>query len=592
MRKALLISMVTAVCLNATEYNVFMISLKEPQYNKLNKIKDQVAEVVKSSKYANELEVNARPSEPYHVVVVKTGDVSKAKVTEIRNYLRKHTKFKDAYFISREAELARIEKYQKKQQEPKEMAPVVVATPVVKNSSSTSSLLDSLNSSKELELNVPEFKNAENANSLTLKKAVNHILKTNPSIKTNEQEYLLSLKNLDIASAAYYPMLNLYANAGYAKRNEKVHKVETRDGKGEKYDASLVLTENIYNGGKDSNTKKQQNHITNATAYKLIQNANELSYETSRAYLEYIRTKLMLEIAQDNVKAHKEIYSLIKDRTSAGFARASEERQAGSRLALAQTNLLSAENDYEDAKNKFIRLYGSDVNIDNFVMPTSSNILLNNLTKINEISTKCNPSLKVEEENLSALGYAYKVSKSAYLPKLDLELSAEYDNNKIFKKMNQDEEDKQIGAFLRFSYNIFNKGQDKLNVQKNELNMQSGKLSYDEKLRELLESNSFAFNSHNVSVQKLEHLNSYVDYAKKTLLTYQDEFKLGKRDLINVLDAQSEYFNAAREMVNTKNNILLTEYKMINNMGVLSDNFVDGYAKQYINFACSVNDVK
>lgn len=593
MKKVILVSFAAAVCLSATEYNVFVISLNKPDYDKLNPIKDKVEKVIKSSKYANDVVVKARPSEPYHTVVVETNDISKSKVTEIRNYIRKNTAFKDAYFTTRAAELARIEKYKKsndiKDETP--VAPLVVVEPA-KKSSSTSSLLDSLNNDKKLELEVPEFKNKENANSVTLQKAVVHVLNTNPSIKTNEQEYLLSLKDLDIASAAYYPMLNLYANAGYAKRNEKQHKKETRDGSGEKYDVSLVLTENLYNGGKDKNTKKQQNHITNATAYKVIQNANELSYETSRAYLEYIRTKLMLQIAEDNVKSHEEIYSLIKDRTSAGFARASEERQAGSRLALAKTNLLSAKNDYEDARNKFTRLYGSNVDIESFVMPVSTNLAPSDLAKINEISTKCNPTLKIEEENLNALNYAYKASKSAYLPKLDLELSAEYENNKIFKDVQQDQEDKQLGAFLRFSYNIFNKGQDKLNVQRTEVSMQSGRLNYDEKLREILESNSFAFNSHNVSIQKLEYLNSYVDYAKKTLLTYQDEFKLGKRDLINVLDAQSEYFNAAREMVNTKNNILLTEYKLINNMGLISENFANGYAKKYISFACTLSDMK
>lgn len=596
MKKTLITSIIAASCLHAAEYNIFISSFKKSDYDSLNKIKAKIEKVVENSKYANELVVKARASDPqspnnskYHTVVVETADMSKARVIEIRNYLRANSIYKDAYFTTRKPNEP---KFSKDTSNDELFANTTKEEVVEVKSSSVSNALDNLDAENENSLDIPAFNKVENANSITINKMIANVLETNPQINSYKQEYLKSLKDLDIASAEYYPMLNLYANGGYVSKNHKVHTNANQKGTGTTHDASIVLTENLFNGGKDMNGKAEQNHITNSTAYKVIQNSNEIVYDSSKAYLDMIKTKLLLEIAQKNVKAHEDIYALIKDRTSSGFARASEERQAGSRLALAKNNLLSAENDYKDAHSRFTRLFGKNVDINTLVMPEFTYALPNSLESLDEISKKCNPSIRIQAENINALEYNTKVKKGNYLPKLDLELRADYAKDKVFKDLKQDTKDTSAGAYLRFSYNLFNKGQDKLNVEKSKLSALASQLDYNSTLRELHESNAYAFNSYQISKDKLNYLNDYVDYAKQTLLTYEDEFKIGKRDLINVLDAQSEYFSAAKELISTKSNILLTQYKMLNNMGVISEGFVDGYARQYINKACAISDIK
>ncbi|MBT0881380.1 MULTISPECIES: TolC family protein [unclassified Campylobacter] len=599
MKKTLITSIIAASCLHAAEYNIFIASFKKDDYATLNKIKSNIEKVVNSSKYANELVVKARASDPqsvnnstYHTVVVETADMSKSKVTEIRNYLRSNSIYKDAYFTTRKPNEPKFSKVDSEVDTNLNNDELTSEPTVVDNNSSVSSMLDSLDEKNDNGLNIPAFNNVEDANSITLNKMIASVLDTNPSVNTYKQEYLKSLKDLDIASAEYYPMLNVYANGGYVNKKKKVNVQPEQKGTGTTHDASIVLTENLFNGGKDMNGKAQQSHITNSTAYKVIQNSNEIVYDSTKAYLDMIKTKLLLEIAQKNVKAHEDIYALIKDRTSSGFARASEERQAGSRLALAKNNLLSAENDFKDAESRFTRLFGKNVDINSLVMPEFTYAIPSSVEGLNEISKKCNPSVRIQAENINVLEYETKVKKGNYLPKLDLELSANYAKDKIFRDLQADTKDTSAGAYLRFSYNLFNKGQDKLNVEKSKIGALASQMDYNATLRELEESNSYAFNSYKISNDKLNYLNDYVEYAKSTLLTYEDEFKIGKRDLINVLDAQSEYFSAAKELINTKSNILLTQYKMLDNMGVISEGFVNGYAKQYINKACSISDIK
>lgn len=591
MKKTIVLSAVALSFLNASEYNIFAISLSHNNETQLVKAYNQVSEAIKNSEYANEVVVKNRMSGSHYTVVAETADMSAKKARAIRDVIRKNTKYKDAYVIVKkpgEEPTFAESKQELEVLNPSSEAPAVVVQP---ESTKTSSFLDSLDKANTSKGNLFTY----NGNgSLSLEAVVKDVLANNPNILNIKNEYLKSAKDLDIANSVYYPTLNLYANASYNTISKKPNTENKTKSKGGLYDASLVLNENLFNGGYDVNTQSQQSHTTNAAAYNLIQNSNELTYSVVSAYAAVVKAKVLVDIAEQNVSEHEKIYSLIKDRTKTGYARPSEEKQAGSRLALAKSNLLAAKNDLDDALNSFKKYYGQNIDANSLANVEANFVIPQDLNSFDTLSYKCSPSLKIQEENSKALGYAYEASKSNMMPKLDLSLSGKYEKSDIARKnIDSDKYNQTQGiAALNFSYNLFNKTQDKLNLEKAKLSQLSGINSLENTKRELEESNSFAFNSYVINKEKLDYLKQYVDYAKETLDTYEDEFKLGKRDLINLLDAQSEYFSSVREYTSTHNAYVLAQYKMLNNLGVLTDTFVNGYAKNFITFACSINDVK
>ena len=62
----------------------------------------------------------------------------------------------------------------------------------------------------------------------------------------------------------------------------------------------------------------------------------------------------------------------------------------------------------------------------------------------------------------------------------------------------------------------------------------------DNLVRELKESLEFSWQNYVLNQEKMGYLNQHVEYAKATLDAYQDEFRIGRRDLINLLDAENE----------------------------------------------------
>lgn len=424
---------------------------------------------------------------------------------------------------------------------------------------------------------------------LTLDQVVKTILNENPSLKATEFNYLQVGKDLKIAKNAYYPTLDAAARVGY-ERKRLDDGLTTRRGDGRVSGASLTLVENLYNGGADKNRINSQSARLDSAAYTVAQAADRLTLSAANAYLQVLQTKRILDIEEENVKSHEEIYSQIKDRARSGYGVASEERQAGSRYTLAQSNYVAAKNNYEDALSTFEKLYGRKVAAKNLVMPEFNLPLPSTKEAVYDKAVLCNPTLLVQRSNIAMAESVVKEKNAPFLPKLDLVVSGAYDHSNV---LYDDYEEQTFDALLRLNYNLYNKGNDKLDKEKSQLAVQQEQQTMDNLVRELKESLEFSWQNYVLDQEKMGYLNQHVEYSKATLDAYQDEFRIGRRDLINLLDAENEYNTALKEIATTETALSYAKYRLLDNMGMVSDSFEPGFAKRYIQGACSIqNDLR
>ena len=424
---------------------------------------------------------------------------------------------------------------------------------------------------------------------LTLDQVVKTILNENPSLKATEFNYLQVGKDLKIAKNAYYPTLDAAARVGY-ERKRLDDGLTTRRGDGRVSGASLTLVENLYNGGADKNRINSQSARLDSAAYTVAQAADRLTLSAANAYLQVLQTKRILDIEEENVKSHEEIYNQIKDRAASGYGVASEERQAGSRYTLAQSNYVAAKNNYEDALSTFEKLYGRKVAAKNLVMPEFNLPLPSTKEAVYDKAVLCNPTLLVQRSNIAMAESVVKEKNAPFLPKLDLVVSGAYDHSNV---LYDDYEEQTFDALLRLNYNLYNKGNDKLDKEKSQLAVQQEQQTMDNLVRELKESLEFSWQNYVLNQEKMGYLNQHVEYAKATLDAYQDEFRIGRRDLINLLDAENEYNTALKEIATTETALSYAKYRLLDNMGMVSDSFEPGFAKRYIQGACSIqNDLR
>ncbi len=64
-------------------------------------------------------------------------------------------------------------------------------------------------------------------------------------------------------------------------------------------------------------------------------------------------------------------------------------------------------------------------------------------------------------------------------------------------------------------------------------------------------------------------LKEHVIAAKQTLEAYDQQFRIGQRTLLDVLDAENELFNARKDYINADYDHLIAQYRILNATGNL-----------------------
>ncbi|MDY0265533.1 MAG: TolC family outer membrane protein [Sulfurospirillum cavolei] len=421
--------------------------------------------------------------------------------------------------------------------------------------------------------------------SLTLEEGVTTILSSNPKVKESVEAYNGVLKELNIAENGYLPTLDVESSYGHQSIKNSATKQEREGNVMDQ--TSLVLNQNIFNGFATENAIKQQKSRLEAAAFGVSEKADRTLLAYVNAYISLLKQQELIDLAKESVSTHEAIYRQIKERSDGGFGRISETQQAGSRYTLAQSNLISQENNYKDAVSTFEKLYGKKVEADALVKPVMTLDIPSSFEKIKEKSLQCNPSVKVQEANIALADALYEGSKAAFYPKLDFEVAGtvghDVDGN--------NGRDESVSALLKLRYNLYNKGSDVLTKEKYAVLKVQEQETLSGTMRDLTESVKFSWESYTSTQKRIAFLKEHRDYSKSTLESYQQEFAIGKRELINLLDAEGEYNSARQALVEAEAALLYAKYRLLDNMGVLTAYFDPDFAQNYRIPVCSARSV-
>lgn len=396
---------------------------------------------------------------------------------------------------------------------------------------------------------------------MTLQEAVQHVTASNPIILASMENYHATAYDADMAKAGYLPSVDLVGRYG----NEKT-KTATIDSSLRRYDREIKVTENLFNGfGTIEDVKKQDARIE-AAKMSVLEKANQLSLQTTEAYLGLMKQYETLKLAEANLKNHGNIDQKIKERTNSGFGTKAELDQSSGRVALANSNLIIQRSNYRDAMTKFKRLYGDDVAPETLVKPVSAPVMAANFDAALDEANANYPSLLVQNSNVTAAEHNVQVATKEFYPRVDVELRDAHNNN----VSGIPGPDNTRSAMIIASYNLYAGGYYKANRDKQEVNVLKEKQSIgDIKLR-VRENLDYAWTAYEELKRQMPYLKDHRDYTVNTLESYSKEFELGRRTLLDMLNTENERFSAEKEVVNNEYDLIFAQYRILEGTGKLA----------------------
>ncbi|MCX4193339.1 TolC family outer membrane protein [Methylophaga sp. OBS1] len=418
---------------------------------------------------------------------------------------------------------------------------------------------------KRLAIVIPLCISVSMANADTLQEAVDATVKTNPDVLAATHERQAVSKEVDQARAGYYPTLDLAIGTGW----EMTDNPSTRNsGRGEVHlnrdEASLNLRQMLFDGFETSNEVDRQQARTNSRAFGVYSAAENTALDAVLAYHNVLRQQQLVELAQTNLEAHERTHDQILLRAERGVGRKADMEQSLGRLALAEANLKSELANLRDAETAYIRVVGMEPA--SLSLPDSPITMIPaSIDEAIAIATENHPTLRLASYDVESAEAQHATAKAPFYPDLHLEVGtrADHDIDGIEGK------DKDITAMLRLRYNLFNGGRDSARREETAFLINQAAEIRNNTHRQVEESVRLSWNAWQTLRSQMPARIQHVESSEKARDAYQQQFSLGQRTLLDLLDSENEVFRARTALVNTKYDELYAMYRILNSMGML-----------------------
>ena len=399
----------------------------------------------------------------------------------------------------------------------------------------------------------------------SLEQVIQETLSSNPQVLASENEKLARQEQLNQARGGNYPSIDLTAGVGQ-ERSKNTATPGTDFYKLDRKETAITLRQNLFSGFETTSQVDQQQARVTAAENMLASSRDEISLRTSQVYLDVIRKREILSLAQKNISTHQAIFNKVQQRSKSGVGRRSDLDQARGRLALARSNLAASKANLFASEANYIRVVGKAVPAQMQKPNTVDQALPANVEAALTTARQSNPLLASANSEVAAAVAMRDGSKSGNYPKLDLVVSSAWNENLD----GVEAKDEEQYAMLQLRWNIFNGGADSARNSEKAHLYGKAKNSRDDALRLVDQTVRLTWGEYVMRKSQVVDLNQHYKSSLKTRNSYDKQFRIGKRTLLDLLDTENEVFQSGRAYTNAQYDLIQSQHKVLASLGLLS----------------------
>ena len=378
----------------------------------------------------------------------------------------------------------------------------------------------------------------------TLSGAVEEAVMRNPEVVARYHAMTAAGEEMKVARGGYYPRLDLRGYIGSETLEQRDLDALAGPDRLDTYNVdggALTLRQLLFDGFATSKEVKRLRYAKRVRYYEMLSVAEDAALEATRAFMDVVKYRKLVDLAKDNYATHKEVYEHVRQRVEAGIGRGVDLEQAGGRLALAESNLVTEASNLHDVSARFQRVVGVNPP-DPLQDPGSFSGKLPSSDELMQGAFRSAPEMNAALENIRAARAEMKSKKGAYWPTLALQASVAHDRNVD----NLIDRETRGRLELLLNYNLFNGGSDRARVrQYNEKLYESYDLR-DKVCRDLRQTTRIAWNDTLKLQDQLQFLDQHQLATAKARDAYRKQFDIGQRTLLDLLDSENELYDARR----------------------------------------------
>ena len=397
---------------------------------------------------------------------------------------------------------------------------------------------------------------------LTLKDAAQAALLKSPEVLARWHAFQEASEEIGVAQGAFLPKVDLSTGVG---RETIVQKTAGIDSNFTRRGRTLTLNQMLFDGFSASSEVKRLGKAKLVRYFELLDTSENAVLEAGRAYIDVVRSRQLVFLAEENYIQHQAALEQLKQRAESGVGKRVDVEQAASRLALADVNLTTAYANLHDVTARYVRIVGMQPARVMFAPAELAKALPRTVDAALQFALANNPALRATIENIEASQHDLEVRRAGFMPRVDLRARNETLNNNLGVSGNRDNNVVEVVL----SYNLFNGGSD---VARNRQYRERKNMALDQSeksCRDMRQTLSIAYNETLRLNDQLSFVGLQVNLVEKTRAAYRDQFNIGQRTLLDLLNTQNEFFDARRSQVNADNDLSIAYLRSYAGMGRL-----------------------
>jgi TolC family type I secretion outer membrane protein len=391
----------------------------------------------------------------------------------------------------------------------------------------------------------------------TLAQVVDQVLKTHPRLRAAMSSARSVQYEIAQAEAGHSPKFGLIADPG------RSYNRATRDW-GAAGDFGLRGTYLLYDGNRtDNEIDRQRARFLSATERSRL-TEDQLAAQVTDAYIEVLKQARLVQLAKANVDAHTDLYDKTQGIVKFDKGRAYDLTQAAARLQQAKVTLSSRTGLLQEARSFLADFAGFQPR--DLVTPADPAKAIPPTQRAALDQLDLHPALKAAQAEIESARRASDIAAAWYKPRIDLQGTVnspqDFEGDRNYLK----------GYDVRFAmqWNPFDGGAGRAGAQAAAEQINAAKDNADSVRRDL--SNEVTRFWSQIETRR-GRLNAWDDLTlqnAKVRDAYWQQFKIGRRSMLDLLNAENELFQTKSSAETDRMDLLQSQYRLLGSLAQLT----------------------
>ncbi len=392
---------------------------------------------------------------------------------------------------------------------------------------------------------------AQSAPAGSLADAAQKAISTNPEVTARLNALRAAANETDVARGGYYPRVDLSADVGRDSNRITTNNPESvsfsRNG------IALSANQLLWDGQATRKEVERLGHARLTRYFEFVAATEDTALEAARAYIDVQRYRKLVALAEDNYVQHKYAFDQLQSKFKAGVGRGVDSEQANARLALADSNLTTEVANLHDVSARYLRVVGeapaarqpAATGLDRGILPVNADAVNQALAR--------HASISAAVENLRAAQAQASGKEGSYQPKVEARVRSGVGKN--FDGLQNQK--RSSSAEVVLNWNLYNGGSDQARVRQYTDLITQAADQRDKACRDVRQTAAIAHNDIKKLKDQLAALDRNVLAIEKARDAYRQQFDIGQRSLLDLLNAENELYTAKRSYANAEYDLQL-----------------------------------